>query len=69
MQAEHTFPKQPKAITWDTSDKEEKCTGRQIQLNAVLLDAHKLFNQSLSPYQCLSICCVREGEIQQERLQ
>jgi len=66
MQAEHTFPKQPKAITQDMRDRKEKRTGLQMQLNAVLLNAHKLLNQSLSPYQCLNIHCVCKEETQQE---
>lgn len=41
----------------------------QMQLKAVLLTVHKLWNQLLSPHQCLSIHCVHEEETQQDRLQ
>lgn len=55
MQAEHTFPKQPKAITQNMRDKEEKHTGQQLQPNAILLNVCKLLNQSLSPYRYLNV--------------
>lgn len=50
-------------------DKEEKHTALQMQLKAVLLIVHKLLNQSLCPHQYLSIHCVHEEEIQQDKCQ